>query len=861
MKLATVFFVVFVLIALPVHAHEGRIMLFTDEFASDCNADLLPVNMLTVSLLYIPGDGPDMISACEFRLDNSSAGVLVGNVTWLPSAVVLGNIETGVSVALGGCIGPADPILIATIELINVSETGTFLFSIVEHPTLADPGIYTYGCAPDYLILEVLGGAFVFNGECTLDNIWHVEPDGSGEALTLQAGIDAAFDGDIVLAAPGTYQGDGNRDLDFRGKSITVISEKSYSSPGASPSIVDCQGSYSNQHRGFYFQSGEDTNSILDGFIIENGFYSRGGGIYCDTLTAPLIQNNIIRYCMSEYDGNGIYCYYSSPTITGNDIRNNSYYFGGGCADGGGISCRSSSPSITDNIIRYNGACSNGGGIFCYDGSSPHIEGNTIESNSASYGSGGGVAFENSSGTMINNTIVDNGAEGGGGIYCADSSPDIENNIVTQNSGAISASYAGGIYCVSSSPSITCCDFYDNIVPPGTESNYSGIDDQTGINGNISEDPLFCDPDSSVYTLQSDSPCLPGNHPDGDDCGLIGAKGWGCVGTIPYLSSVIDIGNDQGRQVELCWYQSSYDATGSSIPILGYDVYRRIDDLPVPPPAMMPRGDLSADDSKNREVLAYPDGDWHYILTVPAHGEEKYWVVAPTLEDSCSYNLVDYYSTFFIRAATSMPTTFFDSHPDSGYSVDNLAPCTPVGVYMTEALVLQWEDNGESDLAGYYVYGKVESSDESVRLETVYISEYDGVEASNIIDGYHFWGVSAFDFNGNESPVEEIAWIPTDVEEFDMPRADYLEQNHPNPFNPSTTIHFGLKGPSDVSLKIYDVTGRLVRVLANGHFRAGEYTRIWDGRSNSGSLVASGVYFYRIDAGTFMQTKKMILLR
>ena len=94
-----------------------------------------------------------------------------------------------------------------------------------------------------------------------------------------------------------------------------------------------------------------------------------------------------------------------------------------------------------------------------------------------------------------------------------------------------------------------------------------------------------------------------------------------------------------------------------------------------------------------------------------------------------------------------------------------------------------------------------------------------------------------------------------------MPRVDFLEQNHPNPFNPSTTIHFGLKRPSDVNLRIFDVAGRLIRVLADGQFGPGEYTRIWNGRSDSGSQVASGVYFYRMDAGEFVQTKKMVLLK
>ena len=66
-----------------------------------------------------------------------------------------------------------------------------------------------------------------------------------------------------------------------------------------------------------------------------------------------------------------------------------------------------------------------------------------------------------------------------------------------------------------------------------------------------------------------------------------------------------------------------------------------------------------------------------------------------------------------LRAATEVPTIFFDSEPDSGYSVDDLPPSTPTGISMTETLILQWEDNGEPDLGGYLVYGKYEEYGES----------------------------------------------------------------------------------------------------------------------------------------------------
>jgi len=101
----------------------------------------------------------------------------------------------------------------------------------------------------------------------------------------------------------------------------------------------------------------------------------------------------------------------------------------------------------------------------------------------------------------------------------------------------------------------------------------------------------------------------------------------------------------------------------------------------------------------------------------------------------------------------------------------------------------------------------------------------------------------------------------TGVENPGAPSASYLAQNFPNPFNPVTRIAFGIMAPGRGSLRIYDAAGRLVRVLVGGYRAAGQYMEIWDGNDTGGRAVASGMYFYRLDAGPFTQTRKMILLR
>ena len=95
----------------------------------------------------------------------------------------------------------------------------------------------------------------------------------------------------------------------------------------------------------------------------------------------------------------------------------------------------------------------------------------------------------------------------------------------------------------------------------------------------------------------------------------------------------------------------------------------------------------------------------------------------------------------------------------------------------------------------------------------------------------------------------------------DVPAALFLDQNFPNPFNPSTTISFGLDEDGPVLLQVFDITGALVKTLEDRSYPAGNYTSSWHGTNESGRRVASGIYLYRLRAGGREITKKMILIR
>ncbi|MBD3374052.1 T9SS type A sorting domain-containing protein [candidate division KSB1 bacterium] len=88
-----------------------------------------------------------------------------------------------------------------------------------------------------------------------------------------------------------------------------------------------------------------------------------------------------------------------------------------------------------------------------------------------------------------------------------------------------------------------------------------------------------------------------------------------------------------------------------------------------------------------------------------------------------------------------------------------------------------------------------------------------------------------------------------------------LQQNYPNPFNPVTTISYYLARDTDVELAIYNMAGQNIITLLNGRQNAGAHQLQWQGIDRYGHQVGSGVYFYRLTAGEFIETKKMVLVR
>jgi len=211
---------------------------------------------------------------------------------------------------------------------------------------------------------------------------------------------------------------------------------------------------------------------------------STGTVIRCQAIhTAAGIRGFTIQNGRAEV-GAGVYCNGSAFVLEQNIIRNNETF---GTSYGGGVytTLCPREMIVKDNLIYGNwahigaGVCSNGSDFST-------VEGNTIWGNSANFASGI--------------------------ISYNESNPVIRNNIIAENEGG------KGLYVHSSAQAVIQC----NDVWSNTPTNYHA-EDMTGVAGNFSRNPLFCDVGALDFELNGSSPCLPGNHPDGSDCGLVGA--------------------------------------------------------------------------------------------------------------------------------------------------------------------------------------------------------------------------------------------------------------------------------------------------------------------------------------------------
>ncbi|MHC4620307.1 MAG: BACON domain-containing protein [Planctomycetota bacterium] len=298
------------------------------------------------------------------------------------------------------------------------------------------------------------------------------------EYATIQAGIDAAGHGDMVIIAPGTYTGNGNRDIDFRGKAITVRSTDPDNPSVVAATVIDCNGSVEDPHGGFSFHSGEGPNSVLAGLTITNGYaIESGGGVFSEG-SSPRITRCIIAGNLAEASGGGIAYIGGNPVISRCTIVANS-----SDAGSAGIYFEASSATVKNCLIANNEG-SMGGGICCRMGSALTVSHCTITDNVAP-GLGGGILVDYDSAAMISHSIL---------------------------WGNIATNPDGWQIVVSSSSNVTVC-FSDVEGGPEDIDVFPGCTLTWG-EGNIDADPCFVDAAGSDYHLSQGSACIDAGDPN-----------------------------------------------------------------------------------------------------------------------------------------------------------------------------------------------------------------------------------------------------------------------------------------------------------------------------------------------------------
>lgn len=344
----------------------------------------------------------------------------------------------------------------------------------------------------------------------------YVKPDGTGDAPTIQAGVNMTVAGDTVLLASGTFAGSGNRNVIVPNRQITIRSETG----DAGDCVMDCEGDTGFGRFALEFQSGS-SYPRLEGVTITDA-NAAVGAVRC--YSSPAIRNCVFL-SNQAYQGGACYCSGTDVVIANCTFISNTALSGGsedgggavfisgvmvnllvdGCTfvgnsarAGGAIYClmHEAWADIRNSVFYHNSATSYGGAI-AVDMMAADIRGCTFFANSSPVGSGS--ALDVSRGVSVHNCIIAYGI-GGYGYAWWDTDYD---------------------------PYITCTDIYGN-----EGGDWVGrIAPCLGQDGNFSADPAFCQHEVEPYDLQlcDDSPCLPGNHPTGYNCGLIGALGQGCT--------------------------------------------------------------------------------------------------------------------------------------------------------------------------------------------------------------------------------------------------------------------------------------------------------------------------------------------
>ena len=562
------------------------------------------------------------------------------------------------------------------------------------------------------------------------------------------------------------------------------------------------------------------TYPVIENVILEENHAWNGGGMSFYRVEGPVLNNVTIRNNTAAYRGGGIFAIGSTMTMTGVTITGNECFE----LNGGGMML-AATDGVYDNMTITNNSCgTHGGGIWTnYSGGPESYDDgwtliNSTISGNTSARHGGGIAFAWSHPTVINCTISDNTANwGGGGIMGITSGFTLKESIVSNN---YATSNGGGIR--ASGP------VYDGLEPPIIEdcivTGNETAEESGGIllyNGQVKRTVVF-DNHAATYTggvgIQAfatlTNVTISGNTaPQGG-----GIEAWN-NGHPEVINSII--WNNTPTAVSL-FGSGGIDITYSDIED-GWDGEGNIDANPI-----------FVDADNGDYTLQSPDSPCINAGTADLNGD-----------------------------GTEDITDYSGSAPDMGAFESTLpAPTGFQYVLQSESVMLWWDPSTDEN----FQYFLLERSTDSLFIENVvsnYLVSSFYTDENLEFNTEYFYRVSYFSTEWSDySETIAIVLEGLDISDGDnLPISYKIHQNHPNPFNPVTTIRYDLPEDGLVNITIYDMMGRQINTLVNGQQAAGYNIVQWNATNTFGEAVSAGLYLYTIHAGDFTQTRKMVLLK
>ena len=596
-----------------------------------------------------------------------------------------------------------------------------------------------------------------------------------------------------------------------------------------------------------------------DNLFLDNTAESDGGALFATNSNVMLDSCRFINNSTNNYDGGAMKVRsYDSLSTTMVSVSN-TLFMGNSARAGAGAYIGTSNSAYMDVYMDSVVFFQNSGEFYV----GLRVHGNTYSSvfNSAfignesqSYAAAGGFS-QGSSGYMDRCLVVNNhanlaGGNANSGGFSVWSGSNVSFNFCTF-AGNVAAygsalSVGGGSYADVHGSIVWGNQGQNSLAAVQWDNNGSNIylsesTLQGGPNGAFADSlsyiqysnvihspPFYCDPSTGDFSIDEMSPAVTSwGEP-------MGALGYGCTGTIQASANIVsieDIPNDQGGRVYITFERSLFDTDG-----LGRTEMYTIERL---------------------------DGDqWVGLNSVGAYASNVYVVEATTLSDSTSDS--DAMTTF--RVVANMDEGNFESEPSSGYSVDNIVPgmLTGLNAILDDGIVnLSWDMSDANDLSHYNIYrGNIPDFDID---ESYFLGESDEPIYSDDVTelGEYYYVVTAVDIHENEGEPSGVVNVTLlSLEDLHgLPEEFAIHQNYPNPFNPTTTLRYDIPEDGNVSIFIYDMMGRQIRMLVNRNVSAGYHFIQWDGNNQSGSPVAAGVYIYVLQSENYRGLKKMILLK